>query len=209
MCAVAGDSVSFQAVGTCTIDANQAGSETYAEATEAQLSFPVGAGVLGITSAPATTFTAGQAGTFTVTTSPGSAGNSPGTIALTESGALPNGVSFTDNGNGTAALAGMPAAGTGGVYSFTVDASNGIGPDVSQGFSLDVDQAPAITSAGTTTFTTGQPDTFSVTTSGFPDAALSESGGAARSWASPSSTTGTARPPWPEHRRRAREACTR
>ncbi len=176
MCAVAGDSVSFQAVGTCTIDANQAGSETYAEATEAQLSFPVGAGVLGITSAPATTFTAGQAGTFTVTTSPGSAGNSPGTIALTETGALPTGVSFTDNGNGTATLAGMPAAGTGGVYSFTVDASNGIDPDVSEGFTLDVDQAPAITSAGTSTFTTGQADTFSVTSSGFPAAALSESG---------------------------------
>ena len=60
-------------------------------------------------SSPAsTTFTAGTAGTFTVTTSHGAS------AALSVGGTLPVGVTFTDHGNGTATLAGTPAAGTGG-----------------------------------------------------------------------------------------------
>ena len=177
VCSVVGDSVSFQAVGTCTIDANQAGSETYAEATQAQLSFPVGSGVLGITSAPATTLTVGQAGTFTVTTTPGSAGSSPGTISLTESGALPTGVTFTDNGNGTATLGGTPGAGTSGTYSLTIGATDGVDPGARQTFTLDVDRAAAFTSADTATFIVGQPGQFEVTTSGFPTASVGASGG--------------------------------
>ena len=60
---------------------------------------------LRFTSAAATTFTAGSAGTFTVTTT----GNPA--PAITSSGALPAGVTFVDNGDGTATLAGTPAAG--------------------------------------------------------------------------------------------------
>ena len=55
-----------------------------------------------ITSAGSTTFTTGTAGTFTVTTT-----GSP-TSALSETGALPSGVTFVDNGDGTATLAGTP-----------------------------------------------------------------------------------------------------
>ncbi len=123
-----------------------------------------------ITSAASTTFTAGSAGTFTVTST-----GSP-TAALSEAGTLPSGVSFVDNGNGTATLSGTPAAGTGGSYPITITANNGINPNASQSFTLTVDQAPAITSGASTTFTAGSAGTFTVTSTGFPAAALSEAG---------------------------------
>ena len=126
-----------------------------------------------ITSAASTTFTVGTAGTFSVTST-----GSP-TPALSESGALPSGVTFTDNGNGTATLAGTPAAGTAGTYPLTITAANGVSPDASQSFTLTVaaaQTAPAITSAASTTFTVGTAGTFSVTSTGSPTPALSESG---------------------------------
>ena len=59
-----------------------------------------------VSPAPATTtFTVGSPGTFTVTTAGGPV------PAITSSGTLPPGVTFTDNGDGTATLAGTPAAG--------------------------------------------------------------------------------------------------
>src|SRR5205085_12196111 len=75
-----------------------------------------------ITSADHTTFDVGSAGSFTVTTT---AGN-PAATTITKSGALPSGVSFTDNGDGTATLSGTPGAGTAGSYSLTFTASNGV-----------------------------------------------------------------------------------
>ena len=45
--------------------------------------------------------------------------------SLTETGALPSGVTFKDNGNGTATLGGTPASGTAGVYAITIRAHNG------------------------------------------------------------------------------------
>jgi hypothetical protein len=123
-----------------------------------------------ITSANSATFTAGAAGSFTVTTT-----GLP-TPALTESGTLPSGVTFTDNGNGTAALTGTPAAGTGGTYAITFTASNGVAPDATQNFTLTVDEAPAITSASNTTFQNGVAGSFTVTTTGIPAPALTVSG---------------------------------
>jgi large repetitive protein len=123
-----------------------------------------------ITSGTSTTFTVGSAGSFTVTTS-----GSP-TPAVSESGPLPSGVSFVDNGNGTATVSGTPGAGTGGTYPITVKASNGVSPDASQSFTLTVDQAPAIVSSSSTNFTTGASGSFTVTSTGFPTASLSESG---------------------------------
>ena len=124
----------------------------------------------GITSSAGTTFTAGQAGTFTVTTS--GAPNS----TLSETGALPSGVTFKDNGDGTATLAGTPAGNSGGPYPFTITATNGVSPAATQSFTLTVNQAPGITSSAGTTFTAGQAGTFTVTTSGAPNSALSETG---------------------------------
>lgn len=125
-----------------------------------------------ITSANNSTFTAGAAGSFTVTTAAGF----PTAIALSEAGALPAGVTFVDNGDGTATLAGTPAAGTGGTYALTITASNGVAPDATQAFTLTVDQAPAITSAASATFVVGIPGSFTITTTGFPVPALSETG---------------------------------
>ena len=74
-----------------------------------------------ITSANSTTFTVGTDASFTVTTT----GNP--TPSLSETGALPSGVTFKDNGNGTATLTETPAAGTPGTYPITFTASNGVG----------------------------------------------------------------------------------
>jgi hypothetical protein len=85
-----------------------------------------------ITSADHATFVVGAAGTFTVT-----AVGVP-TPTLAYSGTLPSGVSFNDNGDGTATLAGTPALGAAGVYSLTLTASNGVRPDAVQHFTLTV-----------------------------------------------------------------------
>ena len=89
-----------------------------------------------ITSGTSATFTTGTAGTFTVATT-----GSP-TAKITESGALPSGVTFTDNGDGTATLAGTAASGSTGSYPITISASNGVSPDASQSFTLTVNAAP-------------------------------------------------------------------
>jgi len=47
--------------------------------------------------------------------------------AMSETGALPSGVTFTDNGNGTATLAGTPGLSQGGVYKVTFTATNTYG----------------------------------------------------------------------------------
>jgi hypothetical protein len=72
-----------------------------------------------ITSADATAFTLGRAGTFTVTTT-----GSP-TPSISETRALPSGVTFVDNGDRTATLSGTPGKGAGGIYSLTITAANG------------------------------------------------------------------------------------
>jgi hypothetical protein len=125
------------------------------------------------TSASSTAFSVGAAGSFTVTTTPGF----PTATTLTEAGALPTGVSFTDNGNGTATLAGTPAVGTGGSYALTFTATNTAGHR-DQAFTLSVQDSPVITSGNATTFTKGTAGTFTVTTAGgFPaPPALSETG---------------------------------
>src|SRR6185437_1730371 len=123
-----------------------------------------------IISANSTTFTVGTAGSFTITST-----GFP-TAALLESGTLPSGISFVDNSDGTATLSGTPAAGTGGTYVFTISASNGVAPDASQSFTLTIDQAPSIISANSTTFTVGTAGSFTITSTGFPTAALLESG---------------------------------
>src|SRR5436305_1661247 len=61
-----------------------------------------------VTSPNAVTFGVGATNTFTVTAS----GANPAPARLTEVGALPGGVTFVDQGNGTALLSGTPAAGT-------------------------------------------------------------------------------------------------
>ena len=87
-----------------------------------------------ITSGNSAAFTVGQGGNFTVT-----ATGSP-TPTLTELGALPSGVIFKDNGNGTATLSGAPVAS--GTYHFTITTQNSAG-DFTQSFTLTVNPSPA------------------------------------------------------------------
>jgi len=125
---------------------------------------------LAITSASSATFQTGVAAAFTITTS-----GSP-TAAISASGPLPSGVSFTDHGDGTATLSGPPAAGTGGTYAISLTATNGVNPDAHQSFVLTVDQAPAITSANAATFTVGSAGSFTATATGYPAPQFSETG---------------------------------
>ncbi len=120
-----------------------------------------------ITSANSTTFTVGTLGSFQVT-----ATGYPAAMTFTESGALPSGVTLSPSG----LLSGVPAAGTGGVYTFTITASNGVTPNATQTFFLYVDQPPAITSANHTTFTVGTFGSFQVIATGFPTPTFFEIG---------------------------------
>ncbi len=85
-----------------------------------------------ITSPATTAFTQSMQGTFTVTTT----GLPTPTISYT--GTLPPGLSFTDNGNGTATITGTTAVV--GIYYLTITAQNGVEPNATQNFILRVVQ---------------------------------------------------------------------
>ena len=73
-CTISGATVTFGAVGTCVIDANQAGNANYEAATQLQQSFTVvGTQSIAYTSTPPTSEVVG--GTYTVTASGGASGN--------------------------------------------------------------------------------------------------------------------------------------
>lgn len=122
------------------------------------------------TSAATTTFTAGAAGTFAITTENGSG------ATVSAGGTLPAGVTFTNLGNGMATLAGTPAAGSGGSYPLTFVASRGGSQVAQQSFTLVVQQAAAITSASAETFVIGAASTFTVTTTGHPVTTITATG---------------------------------
>ena len=113
------------------------------------------------TSSAATTFTSGSASSFDFTTLGWPL------PSYTETGTLPAGVTFVDNGNGTATLAGTPAAGTGGVYTFSVEASNSV-TSTTETFTLTIDQQAVITSGSSATFVIGTAGSFSVDRRGTP-----------------------------------------
>ena len=92
-----------------------------------------------ITSANNTTFVVDMANSFTVTTT-----GFP-TPTIRGAGPLPKGVSFQNNGNGTATLSGTPTVSA--VFNITFTASNSVGSQVVQSFTLTVEQASAVTSA--------------------------------------------------------------
>jgi large repetitive protein len=116
-----------------------------------------------ITSANSTSFTEGTAGSFTPT-----ATGTP-TPSITESGALPSGVSFTGG-----ALTGTPTVT--GSFPITFTAANGIGSNATQSFTLTVNSAPAFTSATSTAFTDGSAGTFTPAATGSPTPTITESG---------------------------------
>lgn len=118
-----------------------------------------------IASEESATFTEGAEGSFTVT-----ATGFP-TPGISESGTLPNGVGFDPS---TGVLSGTPTQE--GVYHIVFTASNGVGSNAVQHFTLTVDAAPAITSASSATFTESDEESFTVTATGTPAPAIAESG---------------------------------
>jgi hypothetical protein len=85
-----------------------------------------------ILSRSATTFRVGTDKAFTVKV------RANPTATVTESGALPAGVSFSANGTGDATIAGTPAPGTSGTYPLVITAANGGAPNAVQNFILTV-----------------------------------------------------------------------
>lgn len=123
-----------------------------------------------ITSQDYATATTANAFDFEVTTT-----SSVGVPTLTESGSLPSGLTFVDNGDGSATISGTPGAQSGGLYTLTITAKS-TGGSTKQTFALTVDQAPAFSSGASSTATVGSAFKFKVKTSGYPAATVSESG---------------------------------
>lgn len=94
---------------------------------------------LEITSSDHVTFATGNPGSFTVTT----IGVSSPTLSAT--GTWPSGIGFTDNGDGTATLSGMPEPGSVGTYHIVFTAQlDGVAPNVTQNFTLTVEGPPGV-----------------------------------------------------------------
>jgi hypothetical protein len=175
----AGTSVSFGTGGTLTVSANGSFAFTPSAGFTGPFSFGYRIGNLFgtsdavatisvqqipvIISTDAVTFTVGAGGSFTIT----STGFPTPTLAI-GGDALPTGVTFANNGDGTATLSGAPDSGTGGVYDLTFTANSAAGASPTQNFTLTILEAPAITSAATTSFQVGVAGSFTVTSSGYP-----------------------------------------
>jgi len=109
-------------------------------------------------------------------------GDLPMTLSLL--GDLPEGVSFVDNGDGTATISGIPsdasAGGCGGEpgdpeggdvcggFAFALTATNAYGTYV-QALGMDVNTPPTIESPDTTTFYAGSPSSFTIFGTGIPE----------------------------------------
>ena len=84
------------------------------------------------TSGAAVSATVGTPFSFTVTSS-----GFP-TATITKSGALPAGVTFVTNSDGTATISGTPGVGKAGTYPLTLTAKNGVAPNATQAVTLTV-----------------------------------------------------------------------
>ena len=91
---------------------------------------------LHVTSDESATFTTGTPGSFTVTTATTQSPTKAETPTLTIIGRLPDGLSFTDNGDGTGTISGT--ATTDGTYPVTVVAQNSTSPKESQPLTITV-----------------------------------------------------------------------
>jgi len=121
------------------------------------------------TSDPADTASFGMPFSFTVT-----AAGSPAP-RITRTGRLPSGVRFARHGNDTATISGTPSGTAAGTYPLTLTATNPAGT-ATQAFTLTITRAPAIRKIPATTATIGVALHLTITTTGYPAPALTESG---------------------------------
>ena len=91
----------------------------------------------------------------------------PGAVTELAGDTLPSGVTYS---NGV--LSGTPAAGTTGSYTLHFSSTSAIGTTI-QTFTLNIDQAPTITSAAAATFVAGIADSFPFSATGFPASTFS------------------------------------
>ena len=126
-----------------------------------------------LSSASNTTFTYGAAGTFTV------AASGVPTPSLSAAGALPSGLTFTDNGDGTGTLGGTPSAA--GSFPLSITAHNGYGADATQSFTLTVNVLPTLVALSPSSATAGGGGlTLTVSGTNFLSGATVEWNGSAR-----------------------------
>jgi hypothetical protein len=106
-------------------------------------------------------FTVGTFGSFAISAN-------QGTISSVTT--VPNGLSFV-SGN-PAGISGIPAAGSGGQYTIQLTDNADTAGIATQSLTLDVFEAPRITSPNTATLFLGMPSSFAVTTTGYPNLSL-------------------------------------
>ncbi|MBV5349830.1 hypothetical protein JZU71_01330, partial [bacterium] len=128
--------------GTCSVFYDQDGVPNYNAAPQLQDDVIASEGPA-FTSADNTSFDVSFPGSFNIT-----ATGNPSTMTISLSGALPSGVTFTDNGDGTASLDGTPALGTSGTYNLILTANNGVVPNAVQNFTLTVKNGPIVAPSG-------------------------------------------------------------
>jgi uncharacterized repeat protein (TIGR01451 family) len=118
-----------------------------------------------ITSADHETFAVGVQKSFTLTAT----GEAPLTISIDNVYWPDLGLTFTDNLDGTATIAGIPSAKSGGAYNVLVRAANSRG-STTQDFTLTINEAAGITNQTESPHKTvvGQPASLWVSPSGYP-----------------------------------------
>jgi hypothetical protein len=140
------------------------------------VSAPTSPSITGLTTA---NFAVGLPGSFTTSQASGSP-----TPVLSETDiagdgtGLPAGLTLKDNGDGSATISGTPATGTAGTYHLVLHASNGVSPDGTEDFTVNVGQpvAPAFSGHYQTTFTIGTANSYTFSAGGTPTPNLSVSG---------------------------------
>ncbi len=158
---------------TCTTTLVHPGSDEVTASYEGDANYAGSAGSVAQTADEAPAFTSSESATFEEGSEGSFSASATGSPkpSISESGTLPEGVSF-DPASGV--LSGTPTQE--GSFPITFAASNGVGSQAVQKFTLTVDAAPAFTSADTTTFTKGVEGSFTVTATGTPQPTITESG---------------------------------
>ena len=139
VCGVSGSAIYFLGVGTCTIEADQAGGSGYAPAAPDYQSFSVinapnlcpGSAIWCFTSRNTDTMTVGKSSSFSVTTVGTYGQLPPASTKLKKVGKLPKGVTFRNDESGKGTLSGTPTStrhkSAAGTYFVTLQATFGKG----------------------------------------------------------------------------------